>query len=144
MKKAITYPFVILLVALICYGGVGINIISFCCADCHDAGIEVIAEKTCCEIHEHSHDHVAYGPTTEAIIHEHESCCTMERISFDWGVDYPSADMPQPAVTDLRECEICHLSHVPLIETEEAHFTMPTGPPLPPREYLALLNTLLI
>ncbi|MDR2681264.1 MAG: hypothetical protein LBC47_10700 [Tannerella sp.] len=51
MKSIFTYLFTIIPAALVFYGGAGVNVISYCCNQCRSAGIEILREDKCCEIH---------------------------------------------------------------------------------------------
>lgn len=144
MKRLFTYPFVILMAALVFYGGAGVNIASFCCQDCRSAGMEVLAGDMCCEIHGHTHDDISIESAEGNISHTHKMCCSLERISFDWGYEKVSIENPQPVVLDLLTDGLSDISVITLPIVSEITSVMPNGPPLPPREYLSLLTTLLI
>lgn len=142
----LTYTFVIVMAALVFYGGAGINVYSFCCDDCRHAGVEAITGDRCCEIHGHSHDDV---PIIEAasgnFSHTHEMCCDMKRFSYDWGVEDVITPSSEPVVFDLLSDGLSDISIIPIPNLKEINTVMPTGPPLcPPRVYLSLLTTLLI
>ena len=49
---------------LVFYGGTGINIISYCCTECRSAGINVLINNKCCDIHNHRHDDACTHPVT--------------------------------------------------------------------------------
>lgn len=146
MKKVFTYLFVVLMAGLVFYGGAGVNVASFCCQDCRDAGIEVLAGDRCCEIHGHTHElgHETIEHADISLSHSHEMCCSMGRLSFDWGSEKVSIESPQPATLDLLTDGSFDISVIPIPFVEEVTSVMPNGPPLPPRAYLSLLTTLLI
>lgn len=152
MKKAFTYFLVILMAALVFYGGAGVNVISFCCDDCRMAGVEVLVEDKCCEIHGHTHEgdhhhhhHHAAGESLDSCLdHPYEKCCDLERVDFDWD-DVPVSINPlEPVSFSLLLTGLHDVLVIPLPLVREISTVMPTGPPLCPREYLSLLTTLLI
>lgn len=146
MKKAFTYLFVFLMAALVFYGGAGVNIASFCCQDCRSEGVEVLAGDKCCEIHGHSHELAdeTIEHTNGSLSPSHEMCCNMSRISFDWGSEKVYIESPQPVTFDLLTDGLFNSPVIPLPMVREITSVMPKGPPLPPREYLSTLTTLLI
>lgn len=156
MKKTFTYLFVVILSALVFYGGAGINVISYCCKDCRSAGIEAIAshhhqccETQCCEKHGHHnhHQHKMHDePACKSNIdHSHTDCCGIERLQHDWSSDSGSNIDLEPVTIDLLFAELGSISILPVYTLEEISAIMPTGPPIdPPRVYLSLLATLLI
>ncbi|MDR2968454.1 MAG: hypothetical protein LBV32_02475 [Tannerellaceae bacterium] len=147
MKKMFTYLFVTLMAALVFYGGAGVNVASFCCQDCRSEGLEVLAGDKCCEIHGHSHDleHETIEHADASFTHSNEMCCRMSRISFDWGFEKVSVENPQPVMLDLLTNDgVSTISVIPLPVVKEIMPVIPKGPPLPPRDYLSTLTTLLI
>lgn len=150
MKKTLTYLFVMVMSALIFYGGAGINVISYCCDTCRTVGIEAVSDHKCCEIHEHNHH--KHQTTTEStckncIKHAHEMCCGLERIQHDWNnqnISDSELDI-EPVSVDLLYTGLGNISTIPILSVKENCANMSTGPPLtPPRTYLSLLTTLLI
>lgn len=146
MKRVLTYSFIILMAALVFYGGAGINVYSFCCDECRDAGMEVLTGDKCCEIHGHHHDEatVFFEEDNDHAGHAHEMCCDLKRLRYDWGFEDVSNPDMEPLVVDLFDAGLPDISLIPLPYTKEINTAMPNGPPLPPRVYLSLLTTLLI
>lgn len=156
MKKTFTYLFVVILSAMVFYGGAGINVISYCCIDCRSAGIEAIAshhhaccETQCCENHgDHKqyHDKKACESACESSIeHSHKDCCGIERLQYDWSTASELDIDLEPVTIDLLFAELSNISILSVFTLEEISAIMPTGPPIdPPRAYLSLLTTLLI
>lgn len=145
MKRVFTYTFVLVMASLVLYGGTGINVYSFCCEDCQDAGLDVLTGDKCCEIHGHSHeDIILFEDGNKHVGHEQEMCCNLKRLEHDWNSVDVYTPLVKPFITDLFDAGLPALSIVPLPFTREIHTVMPTGPPLPPRTYLNLLTTLLI
>lgn len=153
VKKKLTYLFVALLAFLVFYGGAGINYISYCCDDCRSAGFEVVTSDKCCEIHEHehdqdhNHDHVLTGTHDECSDHLCETtCCTLQRIDFEWDQSSNPIFSFQPLEIDLLSMQIPTAALLPDLELTETLFVRHDGPPLIvcPRVYLSLLTTLLI
>lgn len=149
MKKAFIYLFVLVMSALIFYGGAGINVISYCCDMCRSAGIEEVSNHKCCGIHglHHEHQEATEHACNSCIRHAHEMCCGLERIQYDWNnqnISDTELDI-QPVTLDLLCAGICNISTIPSLSVEESCANMSTGPPLKtPRTYLSLLTTLLI
>lgn len=149
MKKTFTYLFILVMSALIFYGGAGINVISYCCDKCRSAGIEVVSDHKCCEMHKHHHEHhAAANPSCEKCIeHTDDMCCGLKRLKHDWNnqnVSDSELDI-EPVAIDLLYAGTCNISTIPLLSAEENLIIMATGPPLKiPRAYLSLLTTLLI
>jgi len=145
MKRIFTYTFIVILAALVFYGGAGVNVISFCCDDCRNAGTQVVKEGVCCEIHGHSHGEMAMLETADASVsHTEEMCCNLRRVYFDWNDGHTQIISPSPVVLDLLFTGIPDISINPLPIVREINTVMPTGPPLCPKVYLSLLTTLLI
>ncbi|WP_280766168.1 hypothetical protein [Parabacteroides sp. PFB2-10] len=145
MKKILTYTFTFLMAILVFYGGAGVNIISFCCNDCRDAGVEVLTSEKCCEIHGHSHDEVpVFEAGTNAISHSNEMCCDLERVYFDWDFEQVAKQNLDPIVIDLFVIDGSLLSTTLFPIASKMEAVLPNGPPLPPETYLSLLTTLLI
>jgi len=136
---------VVIMAALVFYGGAGVNIASFCCDDCRKAGMEVLKGDMCCEIHGHSHDDMPAIESAEGRFgHSDEMCCNMMRKNFDWNYDNDVEIDLQPLALDLLAFGTPDASLIPIPFVNEVTFVMPTGPPLCPRTYLSLLTTLLI
>lgn len=147
MKKVFTYSFIVLLAALVFYGGAGVNVISFCCDDCQAVGTEVLKEDMCCEIHGHTHEHDTMVEAADGshLNHEKEMCCDLERIAFDWDSQYVFSIELQPVTIDLLFAGLSDISIIPLPHYKELIPIMSNGPPeRAPRAYLSLLTTLLI
>lgn len=75
MSNRLAQIVVLFFSVLLVYGGVGVNLVTYCCQDCEVAGIEVVAHSGCCDIHEHEHEDCS---------HESEASCNIERINFEW------------------------------------------------------------
>lgn len=144
MKKMFTYTFVIVMAALVFYGGTGVNMVSFCCSDCRTAGMEVLTGDKCCEIHGHTHDQIVIESASASVGHSHEMCCDLERVNFDWDSEQVSIENPEPITFELFLTGLPDISIINLPFVGENTSVMPTGPPLLPRTYLSLLTTLLI
>lgn len=147
MKKAFTYLFVMLVSALVFYGGAGVNVISYCCDQCRSAGIEAVSDHKCCEIHHHHHEHETPVEQTcnDCVGHTHNNCCGIERLLFDWDTTTESNIDLAPISLDVLFAGTGNISSIPTLLFEEITSVMPTGPPLKtPRVYLSLLTTLLI
>lgn len=145
MKQTVTKLSMIILAALIFYGGAGVNFVSFCCDACQSAGIQVVKDGNCCEVHGHSHEAAVIETASGMISHTHEMCCDLERLDFDWNSSPAIALDLQPIALDLLSFGTTDLlMPVPLANEETT--LMPTGPPpvFCPRVYLSLLTTLLI
>ncbi len=145
----LTYLLTTTLVLLIFYGGAGVNLMSYCCNDCRSAGIEVVMNSKCCDIHQHNHceDHMAVSDDTACEHLSEINCCSLERINFEWNqANVPVFDM-QPVGHDLLTTGLPALYLLTDIGTwSKSHFITRDGPPLTvcPRVYLSLLTTLLI
>ena len=170
MKKIFTYTVTWIMAALICYGGAGVNLISYCCNLCRLEGIEAVANDKCCEIHHHHHVnnqqiHHASGfcdhASNECVEDNHSdriqdycdfqedhsagNCCRFERISFDWSVQNLSKQETgfSPLSFDLFSCNL--FTSVDLRFADKIHSQIPHGPPIVlPRDYLSILTALLI
>ncbi len=148
MKKSIKYMFATLLAALIFYGGTGVNFISYCCDDCRSGGIEVVMDNKCCDIHQHNHDYTHdLCAKDDGCTHiSEESCCSMERIDFEWDQSSNPVFHFQPVQIDLFSCLMCASMLYSDIQESETLVNVQKAPPLItcPRTYLSLLTTLLI
>lgn len=144
MKKNATYSLLLFLAFLIFYGGGGVNLITYCCNDCHSEGVEAVVKGKCCEIHNHTHLSVS-------IVDEPICCmqgskgCDVQRVEFDWtNISFQSLDL-QPNVIDLFYSVIPDLLLGSVNYTVSFFSICSTGPPIPcPRVYLSLLTMLLI
>jgi len=139
MKKINIYSVTILLIALVFYGGAGVNFISYCCNLCRHEGIEAVIKDKCCDIHHHHHD--------DHDEHTSENCCSFERINFDWSAQNFSKQETDfsPVKQDIHSCNLLTLSFVDLIKTGKIHSHIPHGPPkVLPCDYLSILTVLLI
>ncbi|MDL2222118.1 hypothetical protein LJC35_06160 [Parabacteroides sp. OttesenSCG-928-N08] len=145
MKRLVTSIYIILLAALVFYGGAGVNIVSFCCNDCRAAGMEVLKEDKCCEIHSHSHhDEPIVEAATNSVGHTHEMCCNLKRIDFNWDTAKAFDFHAEPIAFDIYNGMVSTLTPSEPVALSFISSVMPTGPPLCPRTYLSLLTTLLI
>ena len=145
MEKKVTGLFILLLAALIFYGGAGVNIVTYCCNDCRTEGIAVLQEQSCCEVHGHEHSHAGVMPETTPACETEDACCDMERVSFDWNSSGQSVVNLQPVVVDLMSFGISIVSLVPVVANHDLLHLDGEGPPIVcPRTYLSLLTTLLI
>ncbi|MDH6304139.1 hypothetical protein M2459_000851 [Parabacteroides sp. PF5-5] len=147
MKEYVKYLLVTVLAALVFYGGCGVNLISYCCDDCHSYGVEVVKSDICCDIHHHNHtcEHATETHTASCADHTQEAdCCSLERISFEWNqVNMPDFQL-EPLNFDIFNCQVVSL--VPAINQTDILYADQNAPPLIvcPRAYLSLLTTLLI
>lgn len=145
MKNTVTYLFIVFLASLIFYGGGGVNLITYCCGDCHTEGVTVLVNDMCCEMHGHS----CCSNCDESLACDsgcsREDCCALERISFDWSSSNNPIVKLQPAVIDLLSFASPLASLLPLPSVKEYFTHMQDGPPvICPRIYLHLLTSLLI
>lgn len=80
--------------------GTGYNLTHYCCNDCKNAGIEVVAEMSCENIHEqHCHDESTthtHSKAMDACNHSLTKGCDIERLT----VDIPSLNQPSQEITD--------------------------------------------
>jgi len=53
MKKIVRNIMALMMAALVLYGGAGVNVVSYCCNDCRNAGIEALLTGKGCAIHNH-------------------------------------------------------------------------------------------
>ena len=148
----------VFMAALVFYGGAGINVFSYCCQECSDAGINALLNDKCCEIHhhdhakEHHHKHESSASCCDLITQAEDlahtfDCCNMERIDFDWSsqnADELKIDI-SPVVLDLFSNNFIDISSSFLLYNNEITSVMPNGPPLVlPCDYLSILTVLLI
>ena len=152
MNKRFTYMFVMLLAALISYGGAGVNFVSYCCTDCRAVGMEALISDKCCDIHHHDHEnehcsnHVLPTEASCVCYISEADCCTLERVSFEWNqVAYPTFHL-EPSVIDLFSTAITVVSLSVSPEFTDIIPAKPGDPPkiACPRSYLSLLSVLLI
>lgn len=77
----------ILFSAAFLFAGTGYNVAHFCCNECEEAGIEVVAETSCMSVHEHfCHDESTehhHGEDSMSCLHELQKGCDLERFSVD-------------------------------------------------------------
>lgn len=152
MKNGFIYTITALLAILIFYGGSGVNFVSYCCDDCRAAGVEVVVNDKCCDIHEHQHEHnhshnKATTAKDDCFDHLCETdCCTLERVDFEWDQTTHPVFNLEPVAFDLISMGKPVSSLLPDLELTEIHRVEQGGPPLAvcPRVYLSLLTTLLI
>jgi len=170
MKKIGTYSVTLLMIALVFYGGAGVNFISYCCNLCRHEGIEAVLKDKCCDIHHHANNnltnHVSDCCDNSCDSHaednpvnipnescgfsdEHASgnCCSFERISFDWSAQNFSKQETDfsPVAQELFSHCLLAFSSVDLIKTDKIHSHIPHGPPIVlPCDYLSILTVLLI
>ena len=157
MKNAVKYLFTFILAALIFYGGAGINLVSYCCGDCRSAGVEVVLNEKCCEIHDHTHQHhkdCSHTHHSTDANHNHfgnsiqeEDCCDLQRLDFEWDSSITRIQQPVPVELDMSVMGLPSLTLLTALvdkntEAEPDKYI----PPLIvcPRVYLSLLTTLLI
>lgn len=147
MKRIATYLAVCFLALLVCYGGSGVNLFTFCCDDCQSEGLSALLENRCCEIHDHHHcDPTAHHADGHCDDETDESeCCGVDRIEFEWKSVSTMAFDFQPLVMDLPAFQLSYYTFVPdpyvkLCMVEEAS----GPPPVCPKVYLSLLTTLII
>jgi hypothetical protein len=169
MKKICTYTLTILLMALVFYGGAGVNIVFYCCNQCRSAGIEMLLNDpdhanhkpaadehpllSCCAKKAARPESDACGThpvkTGNHCTTAHASddnCCNMERISFDWNTHHTTVSEMNlsPLVFDLLPSELPDSSVGNFLRGRNDAL-MPKGPPFVcPREYLSRLTILLI
>ncbi|MCD8267747.1 MAG: hypothetical protein LUD46_04295 [Parabacteroides sp.] len=145
MKNTITYLFIVFLATLICYGGAGVNLITYCCGDCRAEDVAVLLEDNCCEVHEHSCCATEEETPVCPFGCCNDDCCGMQRISFDWNnFNSPIVEL-QPAVTDLLSFASPLASLLPAFSLQEYRAQEQEAPPVVcPRVYLNFLATLLI
>ena len=149
MKKVLRYPIIVMMAALVIYGGAGICVASFCCNDCQSAGIEGIAEGFCCETHGHDHDYADKHhakSNLESACYEHEMCCFLSHVTFDWSASAISfMTPPEKVVYDLITFDLPDTLTVFSPFVHDKAFERSTGPPFRcPRAYLSLLTALLM
>lgn len=147
MKKKVTYLFILFLATLIFYGGAGVNLVTYCCGDCRSEGVAVLLETDCCEVHGHEHGDASDELLTgmELSCGTEDTCCDLERVSFDWNSVGLLIVNLQPVVTDLMPFSISPLSQFPLLAENKLFLNDDEAPPIVcPRIYLSLLTTLLI
>jgi hypothetical protein len=166
MKKTLSNILVVFLSVLIFYFGSGINVFSFCCDQClknvfsvertsnsclishtsHQSDTQGCCankdneQKSCCgNENEHEGDSSSHSSNKEA-----GKCCSSEHISVDW-----------KANNTFYSLFIFHITTIIFDKTAGFDFTQTptvlyseyfdnTPPTLPPRDYLALLEVLLI
>lgn len=135
MKQFLKYTMISLLAGLIFYGGAGVNWVTYCCDDCFEIGIQAAVSESCCETH--THDQLTLNG-----LHN----CGIERVEFEWtSFENERSLIILPFITD----GLYNLSYTYLLTDSELladGFIEEDDPAsvLPPREYLALLTTLLI
>lgn len=152
MKKRLSNIILSLIALLVFYGGAGINIVSFCCNECRDGGIEVVLGSSCCEVHGHSHTTHAHPANFDSESHGHSETislthgqCGMMRVGVDWLEVINQHFSFQPSVLELFTDLYAQLLFVPLTVSDAKHTLSATIPPrLTPRGYLSILSTLLI
>lgn len=145
MKNTVSYLFIVFLATLVFYGGAGINLVTYCCGDCRTEGVEVLLDDKCCEIHDHDHSEAVEEKLSASGQMDEESCCNLERVSFDWNSSTLPSTQLQPAVVDLFSFGTLHASLIPSLFFSDCLFQETDRPPLVgPRVYLSLLNVLLI
>ena len=158
MKKVFTNSIAIIMSTLVFYGGAGINIISYCCNECHSNRVEAIMDDTgslCLNIEGHKNDNCCdkkhkkqecsgYGACHDM---SSEGFCGIERVHFDWTVQNITElniDI-SPLVSDLLPTVFFDISHTHSLLVCENNSAMPNGPPLVcPHDYLSILTVLLI
>ena len=145
MKQLLKYTLLTFLAALIFYGGAGVNLVSYCCSNCFNAGLQaVIASETCCTTHEQ--ESATAGKTDYKTFIDKSHHCGITRVEFEWTTSEDDGSLLIiPFVTDV----LYDLSYTSLLTESEASeplFIDEADPPtvLPPRDYLSLLTTLLI
>lgn len=150
MRKSFTYLLVVIMSALVFYGGAGINVISYCCKDCRSTGIEVIASRhdPCCKDHgnhcKHKTDNT-YVCGVGDIRSSQEDCCGIERLQYDWSMGSESDMDLEPETIDLLFADFIDISVISSLTLKAIFVVIPTEQLFkPPRTYLSLLTTLLI
>ena len=162
---------IMLMAALFFYGGAGINLISYCCNLCRNAGIEAVLNDKCCDIHRHNHAthqiphlvsgccfseceahdiDVTAGVTPDRfpfyIDHAPDNCCKMKRISFDlFSTNSSEHEISLTSVfSDFISFNLLDVTYLD-ISPVAIHTPEPHGPPIAlPRDYLSILTVLLI
>ncbi|MCD7931824.1 MAG: hypothetical protein LUH15_10950 [Tannerellaceae bacterium] len=158
MKNAVKYLFTFILAALIFYGGAGINLVSYCCGDCRSAGVEVVLNEKCCEIHDHDHQpthqhhtdcsHTHHSPdvnhTRSGIAIQEENCCDLQRLDFEWDNSITHIQQPAPVELDLSVMGLPSLTLLTVLVDKDAEAEPDQYiPPLivcPVYTYLSLLH----
>jgi hypothetical protein len=164
MKSLFIYAQTVVLASLVLYGGAGLNVFRYCCDGCRLSGMTSMTgmaiAHSCCDNHSVTYDCEEHSFATNSC-GEHEgltpvdncghnsgseSCCSFERITFDWDMQSASKLLPDNAVSfSCLFFSSSFLFGARLSYSSEAVAVLPNGPPLPcPRDYLALLTVLLI
>lgn len=148
MKRKLTYLLLAMMSVLLCYGGAGVNLVSYCCTDCETEGVTALISDKCCEIHDHydnstsNHSHLG---VTDSCGHAQEDSCSLERIEFEWQ-SFPAPVFSFcPMMCYLPISLALYLCPILSDVTEDNNQLDDSPPPVPlPKLYLSLLTTLLI
>lgn len=87
MKKKLFTLIALLLIAIVIYGGSGVNMYNFCCDDCRAEGAAAVIEHKCCEIHHHHLDDSTEHQDDylrDLNIHDSHGECGIDRVSVNW------------------------------------------------------------
>ncbi len=160
MKNVVQYSVLFFLAFFICYGGAGVNLVSYCCGECRTAGMEAVLVDSCCEIHHPDKNnttahasgrchHDDSAPCDRDACHDTNSpadCCRLERISFEWDNSTHQLKKTEPVGLDIPCFNL--ISAILLTGPDNEGFLSVEGysppPGVSPQVYLSLLTTLLI
>ena len=149
-RKLYTHFIALASTAFFILGGLGFNIVNYCCSSCESSGIEMVAEKTCNALH---HNEGA------ACCHKHEDDIACNNVGHQpQGCHILRVKVDTPVVDSLIELKVSSITVFHSLFVSKKHLISDIDPlfysfSLPPpninlhfsgREILSLHATLLI
>ncbi|MEN9919608.1 MAG: hypothetical protein RL662_2044 [Bacteroidota bacterium] len=157
MKKQICNLFVLLLASLIFLVGAGVTIFDLCCSNCVSNVFSMNAYEVDCNIVDNAgakNKSCCSDPTKLAQDHvtelshctnEHEgNCCEVKRISVDIDSRMQQFDLSNSTTLDFLYCYCCSLSYAAASAYNSSLSIDKKITPIPPRDYLSLIQVLII
>lgn len=155
MKRRIQNIFILFMAVTVFFVGAGVTIVDLCCSNCvenlmmmnkaDDAchnlmGVDSSKTHSCCG------DDSGQDKSMLPCTNKHEGkCCDAERISVDLENRTFKPDIINNALTwAVVHCQCCCYCHTTDIEDTAGYAEYSDNIPIPPREYLSLLRTLII
>ncbi|MFV0420001.1 MAG: hypothetical protein ACK5KT_14875 [Dysgonomonas sp.] len=153
MKKFAKIFMLFFVSATVFLTGAGVTIINYCCTSCSGQTLFMTEKHVCCADSEHSHEAKSCcshakemsNDTCEGLAYKDLSHCTASRVSID--ID-ASSYRPQISIPFVWISDVMIFSTERLTADNEIiadTFTHLKAPPeIPPREYLSLIQVLII